>query len=128
MVDHDSLHKMFPDDFGLVDALAGVSVAERDIGDWNMEWNMMLTLTDMVDPEDGGVAGHNLAPESTNAPPPLPVNNHNLIGFGTPVPSIQEITVDEFSAVNLDVDLGGIQNDGIVLAMADEATVVTSTN
>ncbi|KAG6815224.1 hypothetical protein H0H87_003883 [Tephrocybe sp. NHM501043] len=128
MVDHDLLHEMFLDDFGSVDALAGVLVAEGDIGDWNMEGNTMPTLTDIVDPEDGGVAGLNLAPEPTEAPPPLPVDNHNLIGFGTLALSIQEITVDEFSPVDLDVDLSSIQNDGIVLAIADGAIVIISTN
>ncbi|KAG6817186.1 hypothetical protein H0H87_011888 [Tephrocybe sp. NHM501043] len=132
MVDHDSLREMFPDNFGSVDASAGVSVAEGDIGDWNMEGNTTPTLTsgsaDMVDLEDGGVVGLNLAPEPTKAPPLLPVDKHDLIGFGTPVPSIQEITVDKFSAVDLDVDLGSIQNDGIVLATVDRAMVIASTD
>ncbi|KAG6805808.1 hypothetical protein H0H87_004811, partial [Tephrocybe sp. NHM501043] len=81
----------------------------------------------MVDLDNGRVAGLDIAPEPTKASPPLPVNDHNLIGLSTPAPSIQEITTGKFSSADLGVGLGSIHNDELVLATAEGATAIAST-
>ncbi|KAG6855599.1 hypothetical protein H0H87_000384 [Tephrocybe sp. NHM501043] len=80
----------------------------------------------MGDLDNSGITDLDMAPEPARAPPPLPVNDHNLIGFGTPAPSIQEITANKFSSIKLGSDLGAIQDDRFVLATTDRATVNTS--
>ncbi|KAG6828582.1 hypothetical protein H0H87_001561 [Tephrocybe sp. NHM501043] len=121
---------MFPDDFGLIEALAGASIAEGDAGDWNMDGNMTPTLAsgsaDMGDLNNGGITGLDMATEPARAPPLLPVNDHNLIGFGTPAPGIQETMVNKFFGIELGGDLSSIQDDGFVFAMIDGAMVDAS--
>ncbi|KAG6850201.1 hypothetical protein H0H87_012314, partial [Tephrocybe sp. NHM501043] len=95
-----------------------------------MDGNMTPTLAsgsaDMGDLNNGGVTGLDMATEPAGAPPLRPVDDYNLIGFGTPAPSIQEITANEISGIELGGDLSGIQDDEFVFATTDGATVDAS--